>query len=635
VTLQVQKIGATATGTLFQILGSHTYAEEGTFTVNINVTTLGGVTTALTPGTATVVDAALSSSNGPTITGIEGTTTGPVLLGSFRDANQAATVADFTAGGGSVVVNWGDGSAPETLAAANLVATGTPDGVVFTITAAHTYAEAGTFAYTVTVTDDGGSITIISGAAVIADAALTSSATQPTVSTTEAALFPVPVFAPPVFKGAVANFSDANLGATVADFSATIDWGDGTPMTAGVVSAAAAGGFVVTGSHTYADSDVNGGSGSFAIQVFVTDDDGSKLIVANTASVADRAITLTGMLNPFSDSGVSNSDDITNVTQPDFFGTSEPFSHVSLFATAMGGGPLVPIGQVQAGSDGAWNIASGVSLADGHYVITATAVDQFGVTTTTAPTVITANLFIDTKGPRITGVFFNRLNGQVDYTIQDPSPASGVYLASLLDSANYQLVFVHARKNFPGKFIVTNVTATPDPVTANAFDVAVTFNSGAILKGGFYVFTIRDSSAHKSSVRDIAGNHLDGEFYGSFPSGNGVNGGDFVAELQSVHNKVFAPQTIIGTASAANGGVGGATVGTIHSGAFVPAVPVGGAPIFSTSTSPSTPLPTGASAAHKVKKPAASHAKRVVIKTTSHAKPAAANHNHPKGPLHR
>ena len=108
------------------------------------------------------------------------------------------------------MVNWGDGSAPETLAAANLAAVGTPNGVIFTVSAAHTYAEEGTYAYTVTVTDVGGSVTIFSGSAVIADAALSASATQPAVNTDEASIFPVPVFAPPVFNGPVASFTDAN-----------------------------------------------------------------------------------------------------------------------------------------------------------------------------------------------------------------------------------------------------------------------------------------------------------------------------------------------------------------------------------------------------------------------------------------
>ena len=93
-------------------------------------------------------------------------------------------------------------------------------------------------------------------------------------------------------------------------------------------------------------------------------------------------------------------------------------------------------------------------------------------------------------------------------------------------------------------------------VAPYSYNVVVTINSGRIIRGGFYLFTIRDSSNGNSSVQDLAENHLDGVFYGSFPSGNGINRSDFVAELDGYHNKIFAPQTIVGTANNANGGVG-------------------------------------------------------------------------------
>ena len=118
----------------------------------------------------------LFGTTGNAITGVEGSSTGTVLLGTFVDANQAATVADYTTPPGSVVVNWGDGSAPQTLAASNLTAIGTPNGVVWTINAAHTYTEEGSYAYTVTVTDVAGAATIVAGSATIADAALTAGA---------------------------------------------------------------------------------------------------------------------------------------------------------------------------------------------------------------------------------------------------------------------------------------------------------------------------------------------------------------------------------------------------------------------------------------------------------------------------
>jgi hypothetical protein len=219
ITLVVQQTGVDpANGEpLFEVLRSHTYAEETPpgppEALSVIITTLGGASTTLTSppgGGVTVLDAKLTSSDGTEITSTEGNTTGTVLLGTFTDANQGATVADFTTPPGSVVVNWGDGSAPEPLPAADIVATGSPDGVIFTVSAAHTYAEAGTYAYTVTATDDGGSVTIFGGSAIVADADLTATATQPTVTPAEAALFPVPVFAPAVFKGAVATFTDGN-----------------------------------------------------------------------------------------------------------------------------------------------------------------------------------------------------------------------------------------------------------------------------------------------------------------------------------------------------------------------------------------------------------------------------------------
>ena len=73
----------------------------------------------------------LTGSAGNAITGVEGSSTGTVLLGTFVDSNQAATAADFTTPPGSVAVNWGDGSAPQTLAAGNLTAIGTPNGVTW------------------------------------------------------------------------------------------------------------------------------------------------------------------------------------------------------------------------------------------------------------------------------------------------------------------------------------------------------------------------------------------------------------------------------------------------------------------------------------------------------------------------
>src|SRR5205807_1069643 len=54
------------------------------------------------------------------------------------------------------------------------------------------------------------------------------------------------------FNGAVATFEDDNPDAAPADFTASIDWGDGSAPTAGTIGSSS-GAFVVLGQHTYAD----------------------------------------------------------------------------------------------------------------------------------------------------------------------------------------------------------------------------------------------------------------------------------------------------------------------------------------------------------------------------------------------
>jgi large repetitive protein len=50
----------------------------------------------------------------------------------------------------------------------------------------------------------------------------------------------------------VANFKDADPAGTTSDYSATINWGDGTPTVAGLIAPNGMGGWSVTGSHKYA-----------------------------------------------------------------------------------------------------------------------------------------------------------------------------------------------------------------------------------------------------------------------------------------------------------------------------------------------------------------------------------------------
>ena len=69
------------------------------------------------------------------------------------------------------------------------------------------------------------------------------------------------------FNGPVATFTNGNPLESAGEFSATIDWGDGSPVTAGVVSGSN-GNFTVSGAHVYQTV------GSYALAVTVTEPDG-------------------------------------------------------------------------------------------------------------------------------------------------------------------------------------------------------------------------------------------------------------------------------------------------------------------------------------------------------------------------
>jgi hypothetical protein len=80
-------------------------------------------------------------------------------------------------------------------------------------------------------------------------------------------------------SGVVASFSDADPGGTVSDYSATIEWGDGT-TSAGTVGTSGSG-FTVSGSHTYQED------GNYPVVVHIGDVGGSTTSVDSSAHVSE------------------------------------------------------------------------------------------------------------------------------------------------------------------------------------------------------------------------------------------------------------------------------------------------------------------------------------------------------------
>jgi hypothetical protein len=185
------------------------------------------------------------SATGTTINSVEGAPfTG--VVATFTDPDTTATASEYSA-----TIDWGDLTPPT----AGTI-TG-PTGGPFSVSGTHTYIEEGTYTITVVITDvdnPTNTATAIS-TAIVADAPLTATCTNKVSGQ--------------MFSGIVASFTDANPFATVADFTATINWGDLTLPTSGTVTANGSGGFDVNGTHIYTST------GPFTVTTTINDVGGS------------------------------------------------------------------------------------------------------------------------------------------------------------------------------------------------------------------------------------------------------------------------------------------------------------------------------------------------------------------------
>jgi hypothetical protein len=271
----------------FDVLGSHTYAEELSGAVfHVHVADAGGAVTDADNSNFNVSDAPLTAGAWKPPVATEGIPFANQLLFHFTDANPQAKATDYTA-----TIAWGDGTVSTLTSAVG------PNGRIvansrggFDVLGSHTYAEdlsGATFA--VQVADAGGAKTGASKSGFgVADAPLTAGALTPPKAVEGAPFAKLPLF----------HFTDANPGAKAEEFTATITWGDGTTSTvtstesqAGQIKPGDKGGFDVLGSHTYAEEL---GGGTFSVQVL--DLGGAKTIAAKSKfSVAEAPVVATGV----------------------------------------------------------------------------------------------------------------------------------------------------------------------------------------------------------------------------------------------------------------------------------------------------------------------------------------------------
>ena len=219
--------GSTSTATvssagagLFAVTANHSYAEDGLETATITVTDAAGSS----QSTTSTVEV------GNLYAGVDGT----LSLASFTDTTSGVTASSFT-----VSINWGDGNTTS--------GTVTESGTLFTVSGTHAFAvdsiDNTGGVYDVVVTITGGSNILRS--------------TMPVEVTRPPELLLVANV--PTTKGTtltnqvVAVFVEPDASDSAAEFSASINWGDGNTGT-GTVQELGNDLFEVLGSHSYTSS---------------------------------------------------------------------------------------------------------------------------------------------------------------------------------------------------------------------------------------------------------------------------------------------------------------------------------------------------------------------------------------------
>lgn len=506
----ITSIGTSPSGVTFSVAPTtpHTYTKEGTYPVTVTITTAAG-TAGIAHSLAKVADGSIDVTGG-TVTATAGTPIPTQQVATFVDNGGAEPVNSY-----KIFINWGDGSTGPGFISSFTVGVG---GVTtFVVSGHHIYTTPTTVPITgaVTVTTAGGTVG--------------SNTFTATVHGLNANFGIIAVDEDQPLNNVVLATLSSNGGppAQPSYYTATANWGDGTPITRLAVNSS----FELIGSHTYRES------GVYPVVITVaTTGNPNVLTFTRGIIVNDIPINLQGHLDAASDSGISDTDGITNVVQPTFLGTSEPLSIIAIDAVPGAGGNVLRLGTATTDASGAWSITTTSPLADGAYTINAHAVDRNGKTTAD---IVIGNILIDTIGPRVTDFVFNRPGGEILTTLQDES--SGLAQQTIIDNVNYSITKPHTRN---GTYLFTSLTASPSNGPTTAQTVTGVINNHMQLRGGTYTVTVKSGG-----ITDVAGNALDGEFYGYVPSGNGHPGGDFVAVIDTVHARILSPLPLQGFGS--------------------------------------------------------------------------------------
>lgn len=441
--------GATTQGTitagsggLFNVSGTHTYG-EGSFPLAVDVQSVGGSTTTIRTNVV-VPDAALTPRNNvfSPSEGIPFTGT----VGSFLDGNPISVSSDFRA-----TIDWGDGSPIETGTILFI-------GGRYEVQGSHAF-RSGRWTVTVAVaeTDNTGGTTITS-TATVADAPITAA---PIVFTPSEGI---------PFSGVVAHFTDSNPLGTVSQFTATIDWGDGSAASTGSIVAAAGGGFDVQGSHTFA-------FGPTTVRVTVLSDGGNRATTTLPLTVPNAPLSATAfVINPLEGQSFTG----TVATLID--GNPAAVASEYTATIAWGDGKSSRGTVVPAGLPGQFRVQGTHTFDQGTYGLTVTIRDAGGGTAQASSNVSVANAPLFAAGTDLTATEGSAVTGKIaTLTDGNPSALASEYVVTINWGDNSPLSTGTVVVSASGTGFDVKGTHTYPTVTANpqSFPIQVTIRDAA------------------------------------------------------------------------------------------------------------------------------------------------------------
>ncbi|HXT61341.1 MAG TPA: DUF4214 domain-containing protein, partial [Pirellulales bacterium] len=204
------------------------------------------------------------------------------------------------------------------------------------------------------------------------------------------------------FHGAVAAFAASAATAAASDFTATIDWGDGS-SSAGTVAATGSGGFLISGHHTYAEQ------GAQNVVVTLHDNNGNTITAADAVQVSDAPLLAAG--NPIL---VNQGLSVANLTVASFtdVGGADPTSDYT--ATIDWGDGSTSTGTVSASNVTFNVVGSHTYAAAGQFPVKVTIQDEGGATATAHSVALLGSSDFDSDDQFVSDAFEDILERAVD-----------------------------------------------------------------------------------------------------------------------------------------------------------------------------------------------------------------------------